>query len=248
MSVQVRSLSHHRRIMGAATYLDRVRATAPVAYWPLNEASGSAAINYGTLGAPANGTYTGVTLANAPGPDRLTMAPLFDGANDYVDIKTGALETVWSMGGAEWSIMAWWKVYNAAVWTDGTLRMILNAYDTANNAEQIVRGTVPNQFYDSYWVAGAVTQSNVTSAGPTDWVCTVATRSETADELKYYRNGAWLATDTTIGTWAASAPWDKILIGAGQSTPVQVWYGWIAHVAAWDRALPPEAVATLAAV
>ena len=62
----------------------------PIAYWPMNELTGTTMVNYGSLGTAANGTYSGVTLdqVDAPGGGR---AGLLDGVNDNVNILYGSL-------------------------------------------------------------------------------------------------------------------------------------------------------------
>jgi hypothetical protein len=231
--------------MGAATYIDQVRATAPVAYWPLNEAAASAAVNYGTLGAAANGTYTGVTLANTPGPDGVTMAPLFDGTNDYVDVQTGALETAWTMGGAEWSVMAWFKVYNAGVWTDGTDRRLLSTLYDSNNYLSIYKQALNNTWTTLMKAGGTSKLRSDSGFSSTTWQHYTLTRSETADELIPYINASPLVTLTSIGTWAAATPWSKMLIGAATATPTLVWHGWLGHIAMWNRPLTQAEITAL---
>ena len=60
-------LSTRRALIGsvAPTYMDKVLSYNPLVYFPMNETAGLTAVNYGSLGTAANGTYTGVTLANA---------------------------------------------------------------------------------------------------------------------------------------------------------------------------------------
>lgn len=229
------------------TYIDKVLSYSPILYYPMNETAGLTADNLGSLGAAADGTYTGVTLADALGPDGVNGAPFFDGANDYLNAMTAALVNAWDAGGAEWTVMAWWRVFNVGVWTDAALRMVVNAYDTANDLLQVAKNVAVNQFYDGYWVGGSVAQSNISAGTPTTWQCTTVTRSEAAGEVIYYRNGAWVATDgPAIGVWASATPWTRIVIGAGSVAPIQVWHGWLGHVAMWNSALGAPAILDLA--
>jgi hypothetical protein len=52
---------------GSIAYSSMIEAQTPLAYWRLNEASGSTAANLGSLGAAANGTYGTSVNLNAPG-------------------------------------------------------------------------------------------------------------------------------------------------------------------------------------
>lgn len=233
---------------GHTPYVQKLIDSSPLVYFPLNEASGTTATNWGSLSTAANGTSHGVTWAGAAGPDDVNTAPLFDGAASYIDIMTDALVDAWDAGGDEWSIMVWWKVYNAAVWPDANNRYVLRAFDTGANYVDIFKGGA-NQFYHGLWIGGGVTESHSTvGTVPTAWANTVITRSESADEIRYYYAGAWLATDTTIGVWASATPWDRIVVGASSLVPAFSWYGWIAHLAAWDRVLGATEILSLATV
>jgi len=243
MTTQIRSLSHRRRIRGS--FLDTVLSTGPIAYWPLDESAGTTARCL--VNSAQNGTYTGVTLANDSAGPFGTPAPFFDGANDYVNVKTATLEALWNAGGAEWSIMTWWRAANVGVWTDAAYRYVFMGIDTANDYALIGRTNVNNQFR-VVWRANATTQTDLQNGlTTTDWQSYIVTRSEAAGEVKYYRNGALLATDgPAIGAWASAGGWTNILIGAETTVPAQVWHGWIAHTALWNRALTPGNIATLA--
>ena len=66
----------------------------------------------------------------------------------------------------------------------------------------------------------------------------VLTRSEAADEVKYYRDTGLLATDTTIGVWGSVGAWTNILIGCTSIGPVtEAWHGGLAHVVLFPFAL-----------
>src|SRR5687768_16655084 len=76
----------------AAGYRDAVMADGPIAYWRFNNEAPPTAVNSGSLGAAANGTYTGdaVPGAQAPRPPGFVgfesdnTAAQFDGNGDYV--------------------------------------------------------------------------------------------------------------------------------------------------------------------
>ncbi|MCB1133440.1 MAG: hypothetical protein KDN05_20135 [Verrucomicrobiae bacterium] len=55
------------RHVGNPVYTDTISSQGPVAWWRLNESSGTAAANSGTLGATADGTYGSVVMLNQPG-------------------------------------------------------------------------------------------------------------------------------------------------------------------------------------
>ena len=99
-------------------YAQRILSIAPnniVGYWPLDEHSGTTVTDKSRQG--NNGSYTGVTLNNAKGPDGRGI-PFFDGTNDFGDIYSAALNS--DFNGNEGAMMGWFKVQNSGVWTDGS--------------------------------------------------------------------------------------------------------------------------------
>jgi len=217
-------------------YVSKVLSTAPVVYWPLWETAGGTAEDL--INSPLqDGTAVGVTWANDLTGPFGTPAPYFDGANDYVNVNTATLAAVLDAGGAECTIAIWAKVNSAAVWADGIIRCTYYFVDTANNAFSINK-VAPANTIEQRWIGGAVNEfyadAGITT---TDWMHLAMTRSEAADEIRYYRNGAFLGLDVTIGNWGSVAPWATMLIGASSLVPANVWHGWMAHAAIWDRAL-----------
>lgn len=241
--IQARRRRHDALYGGIATYNDKMLATVPTAYWPQSETTGTTA--YCLVNAAQNGTYTGVTLANDTAGPFGTPAPFYDGANDYCNIDTAAIRAAWDAGGAEWSILFWWKVVNAGAWADGVSRRTCNFADSANDNADGGKRNLANQM-QYHWDGGGVAHvHNEGGVIATDWVCSVMTRSEAADEVKYYHDAALLATDTVIGNWASATPWTAVLIGAANTVPAAVWHGWLGPLALWPRALPLPEITSL---
>jgi hypothetical protein len=85
-------------------YAAAVMADGPLAYWPLNETSGSVAYN---LVGGYNGTYAGgVTLAQAGVPllgfGSPSYSVLFDGSSAYVDIPEGPFNITGAITAMAW--------------------------------------------------------------------------------------------------------------------------------------------------
>jgi hypothetical protein len=74
-------------------YMAKVRGLGPIGYWPLDEASGTVARNLGTLGATANGAYTGVTFHN-PGANLLTNGGFDPDTAGWTPGSSGTLASV----------------------------------------------------------------------------------------------------------------------------------------------------------
>ncbi|NQT52738.1 PEP-CTERM sorting domain-containing protein, partial [bacterium] len=80
-----------------APYREAVHASDPIAYWRLDETTGTTAYNYGSIGNPANGTYATVPAGGTPatlGSPSLvltmadTSAVAFDGTDDYINVAS----------------------------------------------------------------------------------------------------------------------------------------------------------------
>jgi hypothetical protein len=229
---------------GAVTYAQKILSYAPIAYWPLNEASGSAAICQ--VNAAQNGTYTGVTLGQ-PGIGDGGTCPLFDGVNDYVDLYSTTLRDAFN--GAEGSISLWAKVSNVATWTSGAFNEILTWFIDNNNLIYLDLPTGNNELRIMY-EAGNVPRTFSQSTSTTDWFHLVATWSAGADELSGYFNGIEVAASPVngLGVWAGQLLVDRTLIGAYDKTAAFEFPGYIAHIAVWDSVISQAVVTDLATV
>lgn len=236
-----------RALLGISeSYGDRILKTSGlIAYWPLNELSGT--IAHCLVNVAQNGTYTGVTLANTPGPGDVGSAPLFDGANDYVNIYSAALAAAFN--GAEGTVAIWAKVFDAGTWTDSTTRKALLLRADNNNRIFMHKTDANNDFRHEYRAGGTICGQNTLSMTSTDWVHYALTWSASADEMKSYIAGVQSgATATGLGTWAGTLSDVRSLIGANSNTPDAVWYGWLAHCAVWNTPLSSDQIADLATV
>jgi len=195
-----------------------------------------------------NGTYSSdvSTWPIGVGIGDGNTAPQFDGVADFCNIYTPAL--VAAFNGAEGSVLSWQRVANAGVWTDAVDRFI---WDLRNGvANQIYAyKTAANNRWDRAYAAGGVNETRTdTPFTSTDWWMQVITWSKSADEVRYYCDGAWQETDTVLGVWAGALVATSTIIGARFTTPSGLWDGSIAHVAVWDRALSATEIAGLAVV
>jgi hypothetical protein len=249
-SVQRVSSSHRRRIRQAAeAYIARVIGYGPIAYWPLNETAGLVADNLGTLGAAADGAYTGVTLNNALGPDGVNGAPLFDGTNDYVDIHTAALSAAFN--GATGSMAIWCRVANAGIWTEGATRYAFHLFSASNDYYRIYRDSYNNRLVSGGRAGGGSAVMIRDGLTTTDWFHIAVTWSDgaNADQVYDYYNGSPGTPSTSLNAWTGvGLAANLTLIGAYQASPTLPWNGWLAHAAVWDHVLTPAQILDLATV
>jgi hypothetical protein len=205
-----------RRLWGG--YSKKVLSYGPVAYWPLNEESGSVA--YDISGNGRNGAYTGVTLGQDGIGDGGTC-PLFDGANDYVNII--AAQNAYN--GAEGALIVWAKASGAGMWSDGTLRYIIHLFAGATTFMYIQRTAANNALQFRRRVGAADKVINATGVSSTEWMSVGLSWSETGDTVKAFYNASQLgATQTGLGTWSGVP--SVMTVGAYNTTPANVWDGY----------------------
>lgn len=218
-------------------YIAKVLSFGPLSYWPLNDVSGTTAVCQ--VNTARNGTYSGPALANdSTGPFN-TVAPYFDGINDFVNVYSTSLSD--NYNGSELTTMLWLKVFDSSVWSDGVLRRplmlpriiltdsLLLSKETTTNALKAMYKNGKNVVY---------------TGASADWICAVTTVSASGDLLALYINGTQIGTANSLGTWSGGALNASFnVIGAGRNTGIEPFYGWLAHGAIWTRALSSPEVA-----
>jgi len=234
---------------GGGGYRAKVLATSSanlIAYWDMQETSGTTADNAeGTAARDITYARNVTTMTTAAGPAGGT-APLFDGANDLVDIETDSLEA--AIDYAEGSLFAWAKVSAAGVWTDGGVRGMVQIRIDNDNTIQIAKAAANNQLNVTYVAGGTTVSRAKTSYSPTGWFNVGLSWSLSAGgsgEVKVYFDGVQEgATLTGLGTWAGSEL-NPGVIGATTAAPGNVWDGYIAHVPLWTTPLIASQFAAL---
>jgi hypothetical protein len=226
--------------IGGASYAAKIKALFGanlIGYWQMNEESGTNANDSSPEG--NDGTFTGVTLANGAMPAKIGgYAPLFDGANDYVDIYSAGLNS--DFNGQLFSVMMWTQW----VYPDTTQRQAIRLKVNASNdfyMEYYNAGTVLRCGY----VAGGISKlQNFTNTKPTTWVHLAATVSKSADQFIIYLNGTAVGSPSTgIGAWTGNLLSAQTIIGAAVTTPSNVFSGHIGHVMMLNAAATPAQIA-----
>lgn len=218
------------------TLFDSISTAAPLVYFSLDEASGTTAVNYGSLGSPANGLYkNSPSLAQTAAPGG-TLAPNFDGTNDYVDIYSAALAG--GFNGQLGSIALWMKVSSAATWLDRTTDITFTLMADASNYISFQKRSSNQNYIRVYYnAAGTLKNIECLLANP-GWYFVVITWDKANNQLKLYINGTqWASTVTGLGTWAGSLASTKCNIAEYAPASGLPWKGSLAHFAVWDRAI-----------
>lgn len=231
---------------GAAPYYERVLATQTaslIQYLRLNETSGATAVD--SSPEANNGTYSGLTLANTPGPDGVNV-PLF-GAG-YCSVYSAPFNTDWN--GNELSISIWGKVSGVGVWADATVRRLIGfEHNGGTSYVHIDKSATANRLTVSYRGVTALKQVNITTTAPVDWFNITLTVSAVSDFMKVYFNGVQSgATQTGSGGWPGTGALvaTQCNIGAYTQVPASPWSGWLAHSAIWKIPLSDAEALALA--
>jgi hypothetical protein len=230
------------------SYLQRVKRLfggALIAYWALNESSGTSANDLSENG--YHGVYSGVSLANLAAPGG-SSAPLFDGVNDYVNIGDSGIGAEYD--GDEGSLFIWYRPFNAGVLSDGSTDLVIQivtstlSWIAIQKATTAGRLTIQRRADDSS--LKSVNLDGVTAA---NWLHLGCTWSRNADEFRVYRDGSQTGA-TLTGLTAITGSINTQYTNVGVSyrpTLANPLNGWAAHALLLNRAASPTEIARLAA-
>ncbi|HLC04812.1 MAG TPA: hypothetical protein VJK02_17390 [Anaerolineales bacterium] len=227
------------------TYIEKVLSYSPLAYWPLNETSGTVADNAeGT--ASMDGAYLNTPTLNQAGIGDGEGAPLFAPVSvENVNIYSAALRDAWDFNSG--TVQIWARVRAASVWSDSTYRCFLTFGDYSTEYVQIGKTNAANTLRLFYY-ADATADSVTTTLSTTDWFHLAMTWDLTADELKFFVNGSQVgSTQTGLGVWNAAFTTSGCRIAAaGPNSWDQLWDGYAAHPAVFTSVLSDPNIADLA--
>jgi len=214
------------------SYYDKVLWYEPIAFWPLNELSGSVAHDWSGNG--LHGSITGCTLGQS-GPGGLG-AFYFDGVNDYVGAGASVLSALNGglFNGDEGTLAVWARAYDATVWTDDAERAIGRLFVDDNNYIMLHRNVASNR---PTWIhrRGGTYEVGDKTTSTTAWFYTATTWSASGDIVQYRWNGAQMnANDTGLGTWAGDLT--KVYFGSSDGLSFY-WKGWISCIVLFDYAM-----------
>lgn len=232
------------RLAGLAdidAYIQKVLGYSPIAYYPLNEASGTTAEDLS--GSHFDGTYSGAAPGGVGIGDGNTAAS-FDGTGDYIDIAAMRL----AFNGDAGTVSLWARAGSASLWTDSTLRYLVRFFLDSSNTIHIQRTSNNDQL--SFVRTGNDTPKAVASSalgGSTDYFHAALSWDVAGDALKAYIGGAQIGTTQTGNLAFESAPAAATTaIGAAGTSGANSWSGNIAHVAIFDTVLTALDIADLA--
>lgn len=225
----------------ALTYTQKVQALYPMAYWPLNETSGTTAAD--ASGNGRNGVYSGATLGQGGIGDGNT-APLFDGVNDLVNVQSTSLTAAFN--GSEGTLAFWMK---AANWSGGGTRYVTRFASDGSNEVAIWQSSTAGRLLFDYRAGGTLRQVQINGIVDTGWIALACTWSKTADVFNAWMYGAQVDfNQNSLGIWSGTNSQIRHILGAQTPTGTSAFSGQLAHAALWGRALDGTVIAALATV
>ena len=215
---------------GGNAYRNVVLTDKPVAFWPLNETSGTVAADIS--GHDFNGTYTGgITLADIAGiPGAGGNAPVFDGSSGYVtgsQLLTASTINV--------TLEAWVNFQGNASPNGGCFfknGQYNNGYAIGNggtimdNAGDNIIGLYEDQSWNP-------TTATYPTSGWNHIVMVIGSNSEST----FYLNGAEVATNANSSIIAPGAQW---MIAADEGG--RLFAGALSNIAIYNTVLTPARI------
>lgn len=207
-------------------YAQKVTALGPIAYWPLNEASGTTA-NAVHPTTDLDGLYIGPTLNSTLSPIDADQAPLWDAVNDVLDIYSTAINNTLDVSSGTFSI--WIKAEN---WV-GVQSICYIYYDNANTDIPIAMFSNGSTLLLSHRIGGVSKQVKFAETS-TDWMNLIATWDINAN-VNFYKNST-LIVSTAIdgGTPGGNIVTTRCVIGASGNGGASPWDGHLAQPVLFD--------------
>lgn len=217
------------------------QAQHPLAYWPLSDASGSAAVD--ASGNARGGAYTGITLG---------ATGIGDGRTAATYPGTGAVINAYSVGlagafnGALGSFAVWFKASASGVWSDATFRNLFQFQADTNNYVKAYKSNTANRITVDCNMGATFKTINIDGLSDTAWHLLTVTWDKAGNALRAYLDGVPQSSPQTgLGTWAGSLASTTTTIGATNLSGSGGWSGSLAHAALWNVALAAAQVGDL---
>lgn len=227
------------------TYTQRILAlfgSSVISYLPLDDAGGATARD--ASGNGRTGVYavaTGVTF-NQPGIGDGGKCVWFPGAAAYINWYSTSLRDAFN--GNDGSLGIWCKVNTVAVWADGLERRPASLYADVGNNYAIRKRTNVNYLRNSFNMGGASKDVDLTPYSYDGWFHIMITWSDSLNYNRAYLNGVEIGVgQVNAGVFINPLTATTTTIGAQNTTPAQVWHGWLAHALLLNRAATPGEIA-----
>ena len=230
----------------------RIRTGDLMAYWPLNEQSGTAVLDVSSNGENA----TSASLVRIPSTRGFTApdggrCAQFDGSASIINV-TGTYSSTIAV--AEGTLQAWVAVPSSALGGTTKAQIVLLAADTANQIG-IDFDTTANRFSGDYFAGAADATYSTTygqlvyndywAPGTPTWHHLALVYSKAADSVVLYVDSVASTACASLGAWTGAFGSTLTNIGSSVSTGADDFTGYISHVAWWKAPLTAKEVEEL---
>lgn len=222
----------------------RIGSSDFVAYWPLQEESGTVAYDLSANGYNATSANL-VHSRKVLGIDGLPCAE-FNGSTSYIDVYGILADEPTTEG----TVSLWAATPDANI-GDTTAMYLVYLAVNSNNFIRIYFDTTANQFNGTYKAGGTASSVNgglLYNIGyGAEWHHFALTWSATGDAVKFYQDGVQQGTtQSSLGTWSGSIAEATSVVGSSSTTAADQFTGWMQHLAIWGAALSDDDIAELA--
>lgn len=188
-----------------------------------------------------DGSITGATVGQDAG--RLGRAYLFDGVNDYVDVYSAELNSLFRPD--EGTIIVFIRVSGAGVWSDGVNRRVFHLRADSDNF--FLLSKVTNTLELRRQTLGSNKTVNSGAQSSIDWQHVAITFSVDGDEMRGYLNGSQIgSTLDGLASWSGNLASNAAVIGSLFNTGSNNWDGYLCHVALFRGVLTPAEILRIA--
>ena len=211
------------------SYQQRIKnllGSSLVAYWPLDELSGTVARDVSGNG--RDGTYANVTLGNEGIGDGKTAAS-FNGSSSKIAIATTPFKAAFN--GLEGYCFVWFMT-PSAVQIDGVNRVMIQLQADSNNLLQIKKANSNHTYVVQYKSGGANKQVTIDAS---EWsvnpVLVGVAWSKSGDYVRFYYQGKKVGADLTgVGEWAGVLDANNTFLGTNYAGSPNTWSGRLAEI------------------
>ena len=217
-----------------ATYGDYIKLDTPLAYWKLNENSGTKAIDYSGNGYV--GVYTNSPVLGVPGKLPGDTAVEFDGDNDYVELGSIDAADPLALAGTSFTLETWIK----PDLTGDNSQRIIDKSSNVNATNGYFLAVGPNGAI-LFYVNQTPYQTAAGTVSPGLWQHIVAV-DDNGTDYRVYVNGVLVSGVLSSTFTFAPAITTNMRLGTWNHSTGREYNGVLDEVAIYNHALTPAQI------
>ena len=217
---------------------DTASCNAPIGEWNFDTNVGTPSTLPDTSGNGNNGVANGSMTSDDWVPGKNGSALNFDGTNDYINIYSTNLASLFS--GNSGTVTAWFRVGDG-VWGDGVQHQVLTIGADVNNMITIRKAS--DGSLNTLYTAAATNETSLDCAlTDTGYIFVAMSWDQTAGKVVHYCNGLITDTDTALGTYTGALSSTRATIGAHTTGATYPWKGDIDDLRIYNYVRTPAQV------